>query len=93
MPVAVCRYMGDVYIAIAYVTDEQLTLATCTEVVRYIAAVGTGYPPPLVLNLEPECPQFLEMTLYIRGEGTSIVISLSNKVADDGIKKGSTVQV
>ena len=44
MPVAVCRYMDDVYIAIAYVTNDQLTLAT--EVVRYIAAVGTGYPPP-----------------------------------------------
>ena len=40
--------------------NDQLTQAT--EVVRYIAAVGTGYPPPLVLNLEPEPPQrFLEM--------------------------------
>ena len=45
MPVAVCRYMEDVYIGIAYVTNDQLTQAT--EVVRYIAAVGTGYPPPL----------------------------------------------
>ena len=60
LPVAVCRYMDDVYIAIAYVTNGQL--AQATEVVRYIAAVGTGYPPPLVLNLEPEPPQrFLEM--------------------------------
>ena len=90
MPVAVCRHMDDVYIAIAYVTDDQLTLAT--EVVRYIAAVGTGYPPPLVLNLEPEGPQkFLEM--YIQCVGTAIVISFFNKVADDWIKKGSTVQV
>ena len=72
--------MDDVYIAIAYaiVTNGQLTQAT--EVVRYIAAVGTGYPPPLVLNLDPEGPQrFLEM--YIQCAGTSIVISLFNKVA------------
>ena len=90
MPVAVCRYTHDVYIAIAYVTNDQLTQAT--EVVRYIAAVGTGYPPPLVLNLEPEGPQrFLEM--YIQCVGTAIVISFFNKVADDWIKKGSTVQV
>ena len=55
--------------------------------VRYIAAVGTGYPPPLVLNLEPEGPQrFLEM--YIRCVGTAIVISFFNKVAGDWIKYG-----
>ena len=54
--------------------------------------VGTGYPPPQVLNLEPEGPQrFLEM--YIQCVGTSIVISFFNKVAYDWIKKGSTVQV
>ena len=52
--------MDDVYIGIAYATSDQL--AQATEVVRYIAAVGTGYPPPLVLNLEPEAPQrFVEM--------------------------------
>ena len=45
MPVAVCRYniMDDVYIAIAYVTNDQLVQAT--KVIRYITAVGTGYPP------------------------------------------------
>ena len=90
MPVAVCRCMDDVYIAIAYVTNDQLTQAT--EVVCYIAAVGTGYPPPLVLNLEPEGPQrFLEM--YIQCVGTAIVISFFNKVADDWITKGSAVRV
>ena len=54
--------------------------------------------PPLilsggvVLNLEPEGLQrFLEM--YIQCVGTAIVISFFNKVADDWIKKGSTVQV
>ena len=90
-----CMYiiiMDDVYIAIAYVTctDDQLTLAT--EVIRYIAAVGTDYPPPLVLNLDPEGPQrFLEM--YVQCVGTAIVISFFNKVADDWITKGSAVQV
>ena len=79
-----------IIIAIAYVTNDQLTQAT--EVVRYIAAVGNGYPPPLVLNLEPEGPQrFLDM--YIQFVGTAIVISFFNKVACDWIKKGSTVQV
>ena len=90
MPVAVCRYMDDVHIAIVYITNAQLTLAT--EVVRYIAAVGTGYPPPLVLNLEPEPPQrFLEM--YIQCVEIVIVISFFNKVAYDWFKKGRTVQV
>ena len=55
LPVAVCRYMDDVYnIAIAYAEDDQLVQAT--QVVHFIAAAGTGYPPPLVLNLEPEGP-------------------------------------
>ena len=82
--------MDDVYIAIAYVTDDQMALAT--EVVRYIAAVGTGYPPQLVLNPEPEDPQrFLEM--HVQCVGTAIVISFFNKVADDWIKKGSAVRV
>ena len=85
MPVAVCRHMDDVYIAIAYVTNDQLTQAT--EVARYFAAVGTGYPPPLVLNLEPEGPQrFLEM--YIQCVGTAIVISFFNKVAGRLDKEG-----
>ena len=55
--------MDDVYVAIAYAEDDHLTQAT--KVVHYIAAEGTGYPAPLVLNLEPEGPQrFLE--LYIK---------------------------
>ena len=49
MPVAVCRHMANVYIAMAYVTNGRLALAT--EVVRCIAAVGAGYPPSRVLNL------------------------------------------
>ena len=53
---------------------------------------SSGYPPPLVLNLEPEGPQrFPEM--YVQCVGTAIVISFFNKIAGDWIKKGSTVQV
>ena len=90
LPCAVCRYMDDVYVAIAYANDDHLTQAT--KVVHFIAAEGTGSPAPLVLNLEPEGPQrFLE--LYIKCVGTAIVVSFYNKVADDWIKTGSTVQV
>ena len=90
--VAVCRYMDDVYIAIAYAENDQLVQAT--QVVHFIAAAGTGYPPPLVLTLEPEGPQrFLEMTLSIECVGTAIVVSFFNKAADDWVKTGSTVQV
>ena len=39
------------------------TWALCT-IAKYIAAEGTGYPHPLVLNLEPEGTQrFLELTV------------------------------
>ena len=54
LPVTVCRYMDNVYIATAYAEDNQLVQAT--QVVHFIAAAGTGYPPTLVLNLEPEGP-------------------------------------
>ena len=78
------------YVAIAYANEDHLTQAT--EVVHFIAAEGTGYPPPLVLNLEPEGPhRFLE--LYIKCVGTAIVVSFYNKVANDWIRTGSTVQV
>ena len=72
---------GPSYIAIAYATNDQLTLAT--EVVRYIAAVG----PPLLLNLEPEPAQrFLEIHI-IQCEGTAIVILSFSKVSYDWVKK------
>ena len=84
--------MDDAYIAIVYVTNDHLSQTPATEVAGYVAAVGTGHPPPLVLNLEPEAPQrFLGM--YIQCVGTSIVISFFNKVENDWIKKGSAVQV
>ena len=90
LPVAVCRYTDDVYIAMTYAEGDQLVQAT--RVVHFIAVAGTGYPPPLVLNLKPEGPQrFLEMS--IECVGTAIVVSFFNKVADDWVKTGSTVQV
>ena len=76
MPVAVRRYMDDVYIAIDYGTNAQLTQAT--EVVRYIAAVGTSYRSRLVLDLEPEPPhRFLEV--HTQCVGTSMVISFATR--------------
>ena len=88
--------MDDVYdiVAIAYANDDHLTQAT--KVVHFIDAEGTGYSPPLVLNLEPEGLQrFLKhyMTLYIECVGTAILVSFYNKVADDLNKTGSTAQV
>ena len=44
-----------------------------TAVVRYIAAVGTGYPPRLVLNLEPEGPQ-LQESLEMCGNSHSVFV-------------------
>ena len=41
--------MDDVYLAVAYQDNEQLEDAT--TLAMYIAAEGTGYPHPLVLNL------------------------------------------
>ena len=76
MPVAVCRYEDDVYIAIAYATNDQLTQAA--EVVRYVAAVGTATSA----HLEPEGPhRFVEM--YTQCVGTTIMISFFSKVAGD----------
>ena len=51
----VCCYMDDVYLAVAYQDNKQLEEAT--KLAMYIAAEGTGYPHPLVLNLEPEGTQ------------------------------------
>ena len=76
----VCRYMDDVYLAVAYQDDKQPEKAT--DLAMYIAAEGTasGYPPPLVLNLEPEGTQrFLELS--VTAVGSRIVMSFYNKVA------------
>ena len=83
-------WMNRVYVAIAYANENHLTRPT--KVVHFVAAEGTGYPPTLVLNLEPEGSQrFLE--LYIECVGTAILVSFYNKVAGDWIKTRSTVQV
>ena len=42
LPSVVCRYMDDVYLAVAYQDDKQLEEAT--NLAMYIAAEGTGYP-------------------------------------------------
>ena len=58
-----CRYMDDVYLAVVYQDNGQLEAAT--KLAMYIAAEGTVYPYPLVLNLEPEGTQrfrILELT-------------------------------
>ena len=89
---AVSRYntMDDVYVGIAHTSEDQLVQAT--KVVLFIAAEITGYPPPPVLNLEPDGTQrCLEMS--IECVGISIVVSFYNKVADDWIKNGRSVQV
>ena len=58
----------------------------------YIAAEGTGYPHPLVLNLEPEGTQrFLELT--VTAVGSKIVISFYNKVAQEWKQDQSYIQM
>ena len=60
--------MDDVFLAFAW------QLGRATEVAKYIAAEGTGYPHSLVLHLEPEGAQrFLEVTAA--PVGNTIVIS------------------
>ena len=52
LPMVTCRYMDDVFSEFAWHDNEQLERPT--DVAKYIAAEGTGYPHPVVLNLEPE---------------------------------------
>ena len=78
------------FLAFAWQDNEQLERAT--EVAKYIAAEGTGYPHPLVLNLEPEGTQrFLDLT--VAPVGNRIVILFYNKVAQDWKQEGSTIQM
>ena len=82
--------MDDVFLPFAWQDNEQLERAT--EVTKYIAAECTGYPHPLVLNLEPEGTQrFLELT--VAPVGNRIVISFYNKVAQEWEKDGSYIQM
>ena len=58
LPMVTCCYMDDVFLAFSWQDNEHLERAT--EVAKYIAAEGTGYPHPLVLG--PEGTQrFLEL--------------------------------
>ena len=90
LPSVVCRYMDDVYLAVAYQDNEQLEDAT--KLAMYIAAEGTGYPHPLVLNPEPEGTQrFLELT--VAALSSRVVISFYNKVAQDWKQDESYIQM
>ena len=90
LPSVVCRYMDDVFLAVAYQDNKQLEQAT--KLAMYIAAEGTGYPHPLVLNLEPEGTQrFLELS--VAAVGNRIVISFYNKVAQDWKQDQSYIQM
>ena len=85
LPSVVCRYMDDVYLSVAYHDNEQLEDAT--KLVMYIATEGTGYPHPLVLNLEPECTQrFLELT--VTSVDSRIVISFRLQQGGPGLAEG-----
>ena len=76
----IATWTNHAYLAGAYQDNEQLEKAT--ELAMYIASKDTGYPHPLVLNLEPEDTQrFLELT--VTAVDIRIVTSLYNKVAQD----------
>ena len=90
LPSVVCRYMDDIYLAVAYQDNEQLENAT--KLAMYITAEGTGYPYPLVLNLEPKGTQrFLELT--VTSVCSRIVLSFYNEVAQDWMKDESSIQM
>ena len=90
LPMVTCHYMDDVFLAFAWQNNEQQEIAT--EVAKYIVAEGTGYPHPLVLNLEPEGTQrFLHFA--VAPVGNKIVISFYNKVAQDWKQDGSYIQM
>ena len=58
----------------------------------YVASKDTGYPHPLVLNLEPEGTQrFLELT--VTAVGSRVVISFYSKVAHDWQQDESIIQM
>ena len=62
LPSVVCRYIDNVYLAVAY--QDILQLGRATDLAMYIASEGTGYPHPLVLNVEPTVTQrFVELTV------------------------------
>ena len=63
-----------------------------TDLAMYNASEDTGYPHPLVLNLEPEGTQrFLELT--VTAVCSMITISFHNKVAQDWKQDESIIQM
>ena len=90
LPMVTCRYIDDVLLAFAWQDNKQLERAT--EIAKYIAAEGTGYPHPLVRDFEPERIQrFLELT--VAPVGKHIVFSFYTKVAQNWKQDGSCIQM
>lgn len=90
LPSVMCRYMEDVYLAVAYQYNQQLGKAT--DLAMCIASKDTGYPHPLVLNLEPKGTQrFLELT--VTAVDSRIVMSFYNKVAQDWKQDEGIIQM
>ena len=77
---------------LAYTSEDQLMRATEVVHLRFIAAEGTGYPAPIVLNLEPEGTQRC-LDMSIECVCIIIVVSFYSKVADDWIRHGRAIQV
>ena len=64
------RYMDDVF-GIYAVSDD----AEEKQVSEYFEKVAVGYPPPLVLNVEPvsDSHRFLELMVITAGETSAVV--------------------
>ena len=82
--------MDDVFLAVAYQNNKQLSNAT--NLAMDNAAEGTSYPHPLVLNLEPEGTQRF-LGLSVNAVDSMMVTSFYNKVAQDWMKDESSIQM
>ena len=77
-PGGIVRYMDDVFGIYAVQTDEE------ERTVRdWFKRVGSGYPPPLQLNVEDESNTVRFLELVITTAGPELSCSLFNKAADD----------
>ena len=90
LPMMTCRYnVMDVFLAFKFAWQDNEQLERATEVATYIAAEGTGYPHPLVLNLEPEAKQrFLELT--VAPVGKTIVTFSTTRLPRTGSRMAVT---
>ena len=74
----IVRYMDDVFGIYAVQTDDE------EKMVRdWFKTVGSGYPPPLQLNVEAESNTVRFLELVIATAGPELSCSLFNKAADD----------